>query len=116
MIETDLHGDVVVLTPSDSLDGRRARELRELVEREVGSGRTRFVIDLGAVEFIDSSGLGALVWSHRRAAEAGGAVLLCGIGSRVRSLMALTRLDEVLSTRTGVTAALAELLTSPTGP
>ena len=54
--------------------------------------------------------------ARRLAAEAGGAVLLCGIGSRVRSLMALTRLDEVLSTRTGVTAALAELLTSPTGP
>lgn len=114
MIDHEVCGDVVVLAPADSLDGRRARELRELVARDVEAGRTQFVVDMSTIEFIDSSGLGALVWSHSRASEAGGLVLLCGVGSRVRSLIALTRLDEVLQIRSTRDAALAELATSPT--
>ncbi len=111
MIERDIRGDVILLTALDSLDGRQARQLRELVADEVVAGRTRFVLDLSQLEFIDSSGLGALVWSHSRVAEAGGAMLLCGIGSRVRTLIALTRLDEVLSLRPTLPGALAELST-----
>lgn len=114
MIDHEECGEVVVLAPSDSLDGRRARELRELVAREVEAGRTRFVIDMSTIDFIDSSGLGALVWSHSRASEAGGLVLLCGVGSRVSSLISLTRLDEVLQIRKSRDAALAELAESPT--
>ena len=56
------------------VEGHGDRELREAVEVLLGSGRSRIVLDLSEVTAIDSGGLGELVASSRRAAEAGGAL------------------------------------------
>ena len=49
-----------VLTPLGDLDMAGAPSLRQAVIREVGEGHNALLIDLAAVTFIDSSGLGVM--------------------------------------------------------
>lgn len=52
------------------------------------------VLDMTAVEFIDSSGLAALVRARREAEGRGGGLVLTGTNEVLAELLELTRLDE----------------------
>lgn len=65
------------------------------------------VVDVNAVGFIDSSGLGALVRTRRIAQEQGGELALVGANPQMGELLALTRLDELFSLHESVDAAVA---------
>ena len=54
------------------------------------------ILNLGEVDFVDSSALGLIVRFHARARTAGGHLELCGVGARIRQILSVTRLDTVL--------------------
>lgn len=60
----------------------------------VNSGNRVIVLDMRAVSFIDSSGLGALV-SSLKAIGHNGDLVLCGTAGAVNSMFKLTRMDKV---------------------
>jgi anti-sigma B factor antagonist len=66
-------------------------DIRKMVER----GRKNIVLDLSDVAFIDSSGLSVLISARDATQAVGGDVLLLNPTSIVRSLIELTRLQEV---------------------
>ncbi|MDX9789672.1 MAG: STAS domain-containing protein [Candidatus Kapaibacterium sp.] len=53
------------------------------------------VIDMSSVEAIDSSGLGALLLANRQLKDHEIPVILTGVKDFVRSLMSMTKIDEV---------------------
>jgi anti-anti-sigma factor len=53
------------------------------------------VIDLSAVTFMDTSGLGALLEAHKKVTARGGDISLLGATPRILTLMQITRLDRV---------------------
>ena len=59
---------------------------------------SQVVLELSAVENIDSAGLGQLVFAHLRAKEKGKELKLAGATGRVRELLDLTNLSSVLNT------------------
>ena len=75
-------------------------------------GVRRIVIDLGAVEFIDSSGLGLLVNVQRRVEHVTAHLVIVEPAERVRRVFEITRLDRQLalvSTRAAAIAMFAVL-------
>jgi anti-anti-sigma factor len=86
---------VKVIQPYGILDGVQAKELRQQVGELVAAGDRLVLIDLAEVNFMDSSGLGALVAALKMLKTAGGDLYLCSIGDPVKSLFALTRMDRV---------------------
>jgi anti-sigma B factor antagonist len=60
-VDTDVEKGVAVLQPQGRLTMVTAPQLRQVVAETVTSGRPRIVVDLSATEFLDSSGLGALI-------------------------------------------------------
>lgn len=77
-----------------------APRFRELVAQIVGQdGRTRIVVDLAGVDFLDSTGLGALVSGLKIARLAGGDLRIARAGSQVMMVLQLTRLDRILGHR-----------------
>jgi anti-sigma B factor antagonist len=60
----------------------------------IGTGNREIVLDMSAVTFIDSSGLGALV-SILKAMGREGDLVLCGTAGTVVSMFKLTRMDKV---------------------
>jgi anti-sigma B factor antagonist len=79
------------------------RRLTELIDQ----GRWRVVLDLGAVAYIDSAGLGTLVAAMKRARGAGGDIKLCALQPDVRSIFAMTRLNKVMDVHPPRQAAVA---------
>jgi anti-sigma B factor antagonist len=90
-------GSVTVVAPRGDVDMAVADDLMLRLTQLVDRGRTHLVLDLGAVMYIDSSGLGALVAATKHARAAGGDVRVCALEQDVRALFDITRLDKVLS-------------------
>lgn len=85
-----------VVRPDGRITVASSAVLRYAVNDLLEQGRRRIVIDLAAVEFIDSSGLGALIGSHKAAEQAGGDLRIAAAPDQVRMVLRLTNLDQVL--------------------
>ena len=70
-------------------------------------GKRNLVIDLQAVRFVDSSGLGALVSGFKNASSRNGNLKLAGLQLQVKSMFELTRLHRVFEIYTDSGEALA---------
>jgi anti-sigma B factor antagonist len=89
-------GDVSVLTLTGTfLDASNAPALKHevgaLVERA-----SRLVLDLSRVEFVDSSGCGAILTCLRQVNSVGGKLAVCGVTRPVRALFELVRMNRIL--------------------
>jgi anti-anti-sigma factor len=72
--------------------------LTAVVNEVIAFGRPHIIVDLSGTEFVDSSGLGALVSSLKKARQAGGDLRIAGLAPQVRAVFELTNLDRVLKT------------------
>lgn len=88
---------VVVLALEGRLNMVSTGSLREAVHEVVDGGSPRVAIDLTRVEFVDSSGLGALVSGLKTARQAGGDLRIAGANDQVRLVLGLTNLERVLT-------------------
>jgi anti-sigma B factor antagonist len=101
------HGDILLLRVTEArLDAGRAPALREELLRRIDEGHGRIVLDLSATQFMDSSGLGALVSAVKRLGTRG-TLAIAGAQGPVARLFALTRMDRVFSLHPSAEAALA---------
>jgi len=96
--ETRQVGTSTVVQPAGRLNMVAAPRLREQLRDLVENGSRRLVVDLSTTDFIDSSGLGALVSGLKAARQAGGDLRIVAPTVQVQSVLALTRLDRVLTT------------------
>lgn len=86
--------------------GADLEDLREAVAQALGLGHPQVVLDLEDLNFIDSAGLGEMVASRRRARDAGKRLVLATPRGKVRDLMELTRIGELIETYDSVDQAL----------
>jgi anti-sigma B factor antagonist len=96
-----------VCRPAGELDAFSVHEFRQALV-EVASSR-RLIVDLSAVPFVDSAGLGALIGGIRRVREFGGAVVVACGRSTLASLLHTTGIDRIV-TVTGTVAEAAAWL------
>ena len=69
-----------------------AQRLKDKINSLISQGRTQIVLNLAAVPYIDSAGLGQLVASYGSVLKAGGALKLLNVGARNQELLSITRL------------------------
>ena len=99
-------GATLVVLRGD-LDLATAPDLRETLIEVIDDG-ARIVVDLEAVEFLDSAGLGILVGGLKRARTAGGELELVCSSHDVLKPLEITGLDRVFTIHDGRGAAGAE--------
>ena len=98
----DLHlvtrpaGDCVVVAVTGDVDNFTAPQLRAELEAAFDGDARGVVVDLSGTEFMDSSGLGALVGVSKQHAESGRRLALVCPRPHLRKLFRISRLDEVL--------------------
>ena len=90
----DESGRVVVRMSERRLDAVIAGEFKDTVRPHVAMKGPDLVLDLAAVEFLDSSGLGAVI-ALKKALPAGRRMLLRGLTPNVERVFRLTRMDQV---------------------
>lgn len=86
---------VQIIEPKGILDGTKASDFRDNIDRSIENGAQIILVDFTNVTFMDSSGLGTLVLSLKTVRKAGIKMLLCSINEQVRMLFELTSMDRV---------------------
>lgn len=89
--------DGAVIRTSGRLNMVAAPKLRDLVARIVRQdGGSHVVVDLADTDFMDSSGLGALIAGLKTARAAGGDLRIARAQTQVLTVLKLTNLDQIL--------------------
>ncbi len=83
----------IVHYEADRLDAAAAPSFRDVKKRITGRQKA-LILDLNAVKFMDSSGLGAVV-SLMQTLHEETPLLLCGVGDNIKSLLRKTHLDSI---------------------
>lgn len=94
-----------VITPKGRLNLVSAKQLTEAITGLIADGTNRIVVDLATTEFMDSSGLGALIAGLKTARQAGGDLRLARPTQQILTVLSLTNLDRVLRPRDTVDGA-----------
>ncbi|HET8931135.1 MAG TPA: STAS domain-containing protein [Acidimicrobiales bacterium] len=90
-------GDSTVLEVAGEIDITTAPRFRARLIEAIGNGHRSLVIDLTAVQFIDSTGLGVLIGARRRLGDSGGALSVVAPPGPIRELFTATDLDGIFT-------------------
>jgi anti-sigma B factor antagonist len=100
-------GEVTVLDISGRITvGEGNVVLREIVRDLAEKGKKAIVLNLGEVQYIDSSGIGELVKAHTTIRNQGGQLKLTNLNKRVHDLLEMTRLSAVFDIQKDETSAI----------
>ncbi|MBS1253396.1 MAG: Anti-sigma-B factor antagonist [Anaerolineales bacterium] len=103
----ELAGARAVVKLEGRLDANSADEAKTTLKNAAAAGETHLVVDMADVNFIDSSGLSALVSGFKAAREQGGTLALVNVGPQIEMALKLTRLNRVFAIYDDVESALA---------
>jgi len=106
-IHVHKNGETHIFELSGSLDLATAPTVRAALLEAAERGDHRIVVDLNRVEFLDSTGLGALIGAQRRAKEEGGEVRLTVPDGQILRLLRITGLLKIFGVYASLDDALA---------
>lgn len=98
--------NLIVVADGPRIDARDAMAFRDALIAAASGQSGDVYLDLRAVTFMDSSGLGAVVYAFKQLPP-GRALIICNPAPAVRKLFALTHIDRVLKLVDGEPLALA---------
>lgn len=101
-------GGRALVAPHGEIDLAGAPRLREAFSDALAEGHTHLVMDLRAVTFIDSTGLGLLVGAGKKAYGLGGSLTIVCDNDRVLRLLAVTGISRTLPVRATLEEAAAD--------
>ncbi len=93
-LPTEVFGNVVVVHTTDELAGQGASEVAQFL---ASLDPVQVVLDIDALEVVDSRGLEALLEAKDRLAQRGGDLRITTTNNVNRTLLRITRLDEQLA-------------------
>jgi anti-sigma B factor antagonist len=102
-VQIEIHDGVSVVRIPARLALANAAAVRRALDEHIES------VDLSGAEFVDSSGLAALLAVIKTARRRGGDLVLASPRPRVLALIELTRLDDVVAILPTVTDAIGRL-------
>ena len=86
--------------------GEESGQLRTTIKDILGKGKTRLVIDLAEVSYIDSAGLGTLVAGYTTARNLGSTMKLANLTKKFREQLNITKLVTVFEVYDSVEEAV----------
>jgi anti-sigma B factor antagonist len=87
--------------------GEGGATLRDEVRNIISKGSKKILLNLGEVNYIDSSGLGELVSAFTAVKNAGGELKLVNLTKKVSDLLVITKLVTVFDVRDNEAAAIS---------
>ena len=84
----------IVVRLGGDVDMHTSPELHQTLVELCAEKPQRLVLDLSAVDYLDSSGVGSLVEIYRRTMKEGGRLVLVSPSARVNGVLEITKLDR----------------------
>ncbi len=95
----DLSGRIVL--------GEGSIQLRDSIKELIAKGQKNILLNLGDVNYIDSSGLGELVSAYTTVKNAGGELKLLNLTKKVHDLLQITKLYTVFDIKDDEASAVS---------
>ena len=107
-IKEKIDNEIAILTfKGDLLGEPDTSKIREKIASLIGDNVKKIVIDLGGVNYMNSSGLGTLISALTTVKNSKGDLRLANVGGKVQNLFLITQLVKVFDTYETVDRALA---------
>lgn len=90
------NSDVTVIDVQEDLGSYAASDLRETLEDLLISKIQKIIVNLGNVEHVNSTGVGAIVGAAKRIRQRGGDVKVCGLAENIKRTFDLTGASSVV--------------------
>jgi anti-sigma B factor antagonist len=95
-IETRTVGEITILDFSGQITlGEGTKEVRDTVRGILDKGGNKIILNLGGVNYIDSSGVGELVGTFASVTNKGGQLRLVHLTKRIKEMLTITKLLTV---------------------
>ena len=101
-------GDIAILDLTGEVRiGDSATALRGAIRELVASGNKKILLNLGAVKYIDSSGIGELIANYTTVSRQGGQLKLLNLTDKIQNLLVITKLLTVFDSYDNEAEALS---------
>ena len=98
-INSKRRGETLIVHIKGELDHNTASDARETLTQLIEDESIKnMVIDLSALNFMDSSGIGILLGRYKRMHHMGGEVLVTGEDAKIRRLLRISGVYQVVGT------------------
>jgi len=104
--EKDLNGVTVLVLAGRVTLGEESNKLRTQLKDVLAQGKTRVVLDLAEVTYIDSAGLGTLVAGYTTARNQGASMKLANLTKKFDEQLHITKLVTVFEVYNNVEDAV----------
>jgi anti-sigma B factor antagonist len=104
--EKETNGVTVVVLSGRVVLGEESNQLRTKLKDLLGQGKTRLVLDLAEVKYIDSAGLGTLVAGYTSAQNQGAGIKLANLTKKFDEQLHITKLVTVFDVYESVADAV----------
>jgi anti-sigma B factor antagonist len=108
VVTSRIEQDRVVVAPDGEVDVYTVTHLRAALVECLDAGRVHIVVDLAAVTFMDSSGLGVLLGALKRVRADGGSMCLVGPTTTMHRVLRSTGLTKVFAVYDSLDELLAD--------
>ena len=100
-------GDVTILDMTgDVRIGEGAISLRDSIRNLADQGKTKVLLNLAGVKYMDSTGVGELIANYTTISRQGGQLKLLNLTDRIQNLLVITKLLTVFDSFENETEAL----------
>ncbi|MBN2544005.1 STAS domain-containing protein [bacterium] len=95
-LETGEQYNAVVITPKGKMmGGPDANKFHKTIKDFVDDKKTNIVVDLGNINWMNSSGLGILISSMTSVRNAGGDLVIARPSKKINTLLIITQLEKI---------------------
>jgi len=98
--EIELIDDVVVLIPTGNLVASEAGSFKTQVEKLLEKKNRFILLDMSRIDFMDSSGLGAVIAANKLVSCTGGVFACAALKEGARKVFQITRADQKIAVAT----------------
>jgi anti-sigma B factor antagonist len=109
--KTELNGKIGIIEIRGALVGDEDTDnFRTSVNDFIEQGIINLVISMEKVNYMNSSGIGAIISAHTSCTKNGGAIMLSGISNNIQNLLVVTKLIDVFDVYDGIDEAIDNIV------
>ncbi len=103
---TEKYEAVIMELKGNVMGGEETKEFNDMLHKYIEGDKKNIILDLSAVKFMNSSGLGMLISGLTTMKKAGGSLKLAGTTEKIQSLLIITKLITIFESFDSVDEAL----------
>lgn len=105
-----VRGDILIACIKGELDHHNAAPLRKGIDRSMKVFECRdLILDLGGVDFMDSSGIGIALGRYKKLSKSGGRICIAGCSTYIEKVLDMAGVFSIIPKESDVQSALCLL-------